>query len=38
MSEKLKYPVLLVHGMGFRNSKYLNYWVRTRHEICEEEN
>lgn len=28
MSEKLKYPVLLVHGMGFRDSKYLNYWGR----------
>ncbi len=28
MSEELKYPVLLVHGMGFRDSKYLNYWGR----------
>lgn len=28
MSEKLKYPVLLVHGMGFRDSKYINYWGR----------
>lgn len=28
MSESLKYPVLLVHGMGFRDSKYLNYWGR----------
>lgn len=23
-----KYPVLLVHGMGFRDRKYLNYWGR----------
>lgn len=28
MSEYLKYPVLLVHGMGFRDSRYLNYWGR----------
>ena len=28
MSEKLKYPVLLVHGMGFRDGKYINYWGR----------
>lgn len=28
MDEKLKYPVLLVHGMGFRDNKYLNYWGR----------
>lgn len=26
--EKMKYPVLLVHGMGFRDSKRLNYWGR----------
>lgn len=24
----LKYPVLLVHGMGFRDRKILNYWGR----------
>ena len=24
----LKYPVLMVHGMGFRDRKYLNYWGR----------
>ncbi len=24
----LKYPVLLVHGMGFRDNKYVNYWGR----------
>lgn len=28
MSEKLKYPVLLVHGMGFRDSKRISYWGR----------
>ncbi len=28
MGEKLKYPVLLVHGMGYRDSKYINYWGR----------
>lgn len=28
MKETLKYPVLLVHGMGFRDSKYINYWGR----------
>lgn len=25
---KLKYPILLVHGMGYRDNKYLNYWGR----------
>lgn len=24
----LKYPLLLVHGMGFRDFKHLNYWGR----------
>ncbi len=28
MNEKLKFPVLLVHGMGFRDSRHLNYWGR----------
>lgn len=28
MSEKLKYPILLVHGMGFRDNKYVGYWGR----------
>ena len=28
MGEKLKSPVLLVHGMGFRDSKHINYWGR----------
>ncbi len=26
--EGLKYPVLLVHGMGFRDNKLINYWGR----------
>ena len=25
---KLKYPILLVHGMGFRDNKYICYWGR----------
>ncbi len=28
MSEKLKYPILFVHGMGFRDNKYVGYWGR----------
>ena len=24
----LKYPILMVHGMGFRDHKHLNYWGR----------
>ena len=28
MQEKLKYPVLLVHGMGFRDRKHICYWGR----------
>ena len=28
MGDKLKYPLLLVHGMGFRDSRRLNYWGR----------
>lgn len=28
MCGKLKYPILLVHGMGFRDRKYLCYWGR----------
>lgn len=29
----LKYPCLLVHGMGFRDSKVLNYWGRIPREL-----
>lgn len=25
---KLRYPILLVHGLAFRDHKYLNYWGR----------
>lgn len=25
-SDKPKYPVLLVHGMGFKDHKLVNYW------------
>ena len=25
---KLKYPILFVHGMGFRDNKYIGYWGR----------
>lgn len=28
MADKLKYPVLLVHGMGFRDDKLFSYWGR----------
>ena len=28
MEINLKYPILMVHGMGFRDRKYLNYWGR----------
>ena len=24
----LKYPILLVHGMGFRDDNIINYWGR----------
>ncbi len=27
-NDKLRYPVLLVHGMGFRDFKGINYWGR----------
>ncbi|MBE5921410.1 MAG: hypothetical protein E7269_01450 [Lachnospiraceae bacterium] len=29
----LKYPVLMVHGMGFRDNKYINYWGRIPAEL-----
>ena len=28
MENKMKYPVLLVHGMGFRDYKHIGYWGR----------
>ena len=29
MDSKTKYPVVLIHGAGFRDRKHLNYWGRT---------
>lgn len=28
MDKKPNYPILLVHGMGFRDNKYIGYWGR----------
>ncbi len=28
-----KYPILLVHGVGFRDQKHLNYWGRIPNEL-----
>jgi triacylglycerol lipase len=30
---KTKYPLVLVHGVGFRDLKYINYWVRIPKEL-----
>ncbi len=30
---KTKYPILLVHGVFFRDSKYFNYWGRVPDEL-----
>ncbi|MBO4389928.1 MAG: alpha/beta hydrolase [Lachnospiraceae bacterium] len=35
-SNKLKYPVLMVHGMGFRDNKLLCYWGRIPKAIQKE--
>ncbi|MBO4433614.1 MAG: triacylglycerol lipase, partial [Clostridia bacterium] len=32
---KTKYPILLVHGVFFRDFKYLNYWGRIPNELKE---
>ncbi len=32
---KTKYPILLVHGMGFRDRKHLNYWGRIPRRLIE---
>ena len=29
----LKYPVLMVHGMGFRDNKLISYWGRIPKEL-----
>lgn len=26
--ERLKYPLLMVHGMGFRDNRVISYWGR----------
>ncbi len=33
MECKTKYPLLLVHGVFFRDSRYLNYWGRIPNEL-----
>lgn len=33
LSCKTKYPVILVHGMGFRDRKIFNYWGRIPKEL-----
>lgn len=30
---KTKYPILLVHGVFFRDSEFFNYWGRVPHEL-----
>lgn len=30
---KTKYPIILVHGVGFRDLKYINYWGRIPKEL-----
>ncbi|PJI10301.1 alpha/beta hydrolase [Clostridium sp. CT7] len=30
---KTKYPLVLVHGVGFRDLKYINYWGRIPREL-----
>ncbi|MBY6921890.1 triacylglycerol lipase, partial [Clostridium botulinum] len=30
---KTKYPIVLVHGVGFRDLKYINYWGRIPKEL-----
>lgn len=32
-NNQLKYPLLLVHGMGFRDGKRINYWGRIPEEL-----
>jgi len=35
VSSELKYPVLLVHGMGFRDNKLIGYWGRIPNALKE---
>ncbi|EKQ51683.1 MULTISPECIES: acetyltransferase/hydrolase [unclassified Clostridium] len=30
---KTRYPIILVHGVGFRDLKYINYWGRIPREL-----
>ncbi len=32
-SKNLNYPVLLIHGMGFRDTRLINYWGRIPREL-----
>ncbi len=34
--KQLNYPILLVHGMGFRDRKHINYWGRIPRTLEEE--
>lgn len=31
----LKYPLIMVHGIGFRDLRYFNYWGRIPKKLCE---
>lgn len=33
LNKNLKYPILLIHGMGFRDNKKINYWGRIPDEL-----
>ena len=33
---KTKYPIMLVHGTGFRDRKHLNYWGRIPKALTEQ--
>lgn len=35
MTAKLNYPILLIHGMGFRDTKLINYWGRIPKVLTE---
>ncbi|HEX9059458.1 MAG TPA: triacylglycerol lipase, partial [Clostridia bacterium] len=30
---KTKYPIVLIHGFGFKDLKYINYWGRIPNEL-----
>ncbi len=33
MNVKLKYPILMIHGMGFRDYRHIRYWGRIGDEL-----